>query len=171
MRLPVSTNRHGHNQDRRGSNVGVSPHCFTAHPVMGGETCHYAHLTVHCLSPVTLEEGYDRARTPQSRGFGLIHPISTRPQPGLDAQHSSTEKEGRYGTALRVISPSRPQCRHGVQGWPAIHRARRYSRSYRGRQNITSRLPGLLSPYKRAGRGSTMEERRQRTIDHTQVQS
>jgi hypothetical protein len=145
MRLPVSTNRHGRNQDRRGSNAGISPHCFTAHPVMGGETCHYAHLTVHYLSPVTLEAGYDKARTPQSRGFGLIHPVSTWPRPNLDAQHSSTEKEERHGTALRVISPSRPLRRRGVRGWPAIPRARRHSHSYRDRQNVTSGLPGVLA--------------------------
>jgi hypothetical protein len=114
MRLPATTYRHGRNQDRRGSNAGVSPPCFTAHPVMGGETCHYTHLTVDCLLPVTLEKGYDKARIPQSQGFGLIRPASTRPRPSLDAQRSSTGKEGRRGTVLRVISPSHPQRHHGV---------------------------------------------------------
>jgi hypothetical protein len=145
MRLPAPTYQHGCNQDRRGSNAGVSPHCFTAHLVMGGETCHYAHLTVHCLSSVTLEGGYDKGRIPRSRGFGLIHLVSTRPRPNLDALHSSTGKEGRYGTVLRVISSSHPRRHHGVRGWPAILRARRYNRSYRDRQNITSRLPGDLA--------------------------
>jgi hypothetical protein len=77
MRLPATIYRHGYNCDRCGNNADVSPHCFTAHPVMGGETCHCAHLTTHCLSPITLEEGYDKVRTPRSRGFGLIRPTST----------------------------------------------------------------------------------------------
>jgi hypothetical protein len=112
---------------------------------MGGETCHYTHLTVHCLSPVTLEGGYDKARIPRSRGFGLIRPASTRPRPSLDAWRSSTGKKGRRGTELWVISPSHPRRHHSVQGWPAIPGARRYSHSYRDRQNITSRLPGVLA--------------------------
>jgi hypothetical protein len=139
MRLPATIYRHGYNRDRRGSNAGVSPHSFTTHPVIGGETCHYAHLTMHCLSPITLEGGYDKARIPRSRRFGLIRPASTQPRPSLDAQHCSIGKKGQRGTGLRVISPSRPRCHHGVQGWPAIPGARRYSRLYRDRQNFTSR--------------------------------
>jgi hypothetical protein len=122
-----------------------SIHCFTAHPMMGGETCHYTHLTVHCLSPVTLEGGYNKACIPRSQGFGLIRPASTRPRPSLDAQRSSIGKEGRHGTVPRVISPSHPQRHHGVQGWPAIPGTRHYSHLYRDRQNITSRLPGALA--------------------------
>jgi hypothetical protein len=125
---------------------------------MEGETCHYTHLTVHCLSSVTLEGGYDKARIPQSRGFDLIRPTLTRPRPGLDAQHSSTGKEGRYGTVLRVISSPHPRRHHGVQGWPAIPRARRYSHSYRDRQNIASKFPGALAssdPIKRTGQDPT----------------
>jgi hypothetical protein len=49
MQLPTTIYRHGYNRDRCGSNAGVSPHFFTAHPVMGGETCHCAHLTTHCF--------------------------------------------------------------------------------------------------------------------------
>jgi hypothetical protein len=75
--------------------------------------------------------------------------LSVRPRPGFDPastpQHSSTGREGRHGTVLRVISPSHPQCHHGVQGWPTILRARRYSHLYRDRQNIASRLPGALA--------------------------
>jgi hypothetical protein len=85
---------------------------FYPHPVMGGEKRHYTHLTAHCTSPVTLEGGYDKVRTPRFQGFGLIRSASTRPRPGLDPastpKHSTTGKEGRYGAALRVISASRP---------------------------------------------------------------
>jgi hypothetical protein len=158
MRLPATTYRYGRNQDRRGSNANVSPHCFTVHPVMGGETYHYAHLTAHCLSLVTLEEGYDKARIPQSRGFDLIRPASTRLRPSLDAQRSSTGKEGRHGTVLRVISPSHLRCRHGAQGWPAIPGARRYRHSYRDRQKHHLKAPSALAssyPIKKAGQDPT----------------
>jgi hypothetical protein len=128
-------------------------HYFTDHPVKGSETRHYARLTVHCLSPITLEEENDKARTPQSRGFDLIHPASTRPRPGLDAQHGSTGKEGQYGSALRVTSPSRPLRHRGVQGWSSIPRARRHSHLNRDRQDTPCHT-GRLSPYKRAGRGT-----------------
>jgi hypothetical protein len=145
MRLPATTYRHDCDQGRRRNNASVSPHCFTAHPVMGGENRHCTHLAEHCTSLVTLEEGYDKVRTPRSQGFGLIRSASTRPRPGLDAQHGSTGKGGRYGTALRVISTSRPLRHHDVQGWPSIPRARRYSHPNRDRQNIISRLPVVLA--------------------------
>jgi hypothetical protein len=145
MQLPATTYRHGCNQGRRGSNASVSPHCFAVHPVMGGEACHCARLTVHCTSPVTLEGRYDKARIPQSLGFGLIYPVSTRPRPSLDASHSSTGKEGWHGAALRVTTASHPLRHHGVQGWPSIPRARRYSHLNRDRQNIISRLPAVLA--------------------------
>jgi hypothetical protein len=165
MRLPASTYRYGRNQDRRGNNASVSPHYFTAHPVMGGETCHYTHLTARCLSPVTLEEGYDKAPILQSRGFDLIRPASTRPRPSLNAWHSSTGKEGRSGAVLRVISPSHPCRRHNTQGWPAIPGARRYSHLYRDRQNFTSRSPGILaSSYPIKGQAGAL----QRTEDNGQ---
>jgi hypothetical protein len=158
MRLPTTTNRYGRNQDRRGSNVGVSSHYFTAHPVMGGESCHCTHLTVHCLPSITLEGGHDKTHIPQSQRFGLIRSTSTRPRSSLDVQHSSIGKEGRYGTALRVISSSHPLRHRGVRGWPSIPRARRYSHLNRVRQNITSRLPGVLaSSYPIKGPARTLQ--------------
>jgi hypothetical protein len=77
---------------------------------------------------------------------------------GLDAQRRSAGRKGPRGTGLRVFSPSHPRCHHGVQGWPPIPRARRYNHLHKDRQNFTSRhprRPGLLLPYKRAGKGST----------------
>jgi hypothetical protein len=108
MQLPTTTHRYGREYGRRGNNASDSLHCFTAHPVMGGEKRHCTHLTAHCTSLVTLEGGYDKARTPRSKGFGLIRSASTQPRPGLDAQHDSTGKEGRYGAALRAISAPHP---------------------------------------------------------------
>jgi hypothetical protein len=112
MQLPTTTNRHGCAHGRRGNNTSVSSHCFTAHPVMGGEKRHYDHHTQHYASLLTLEGGYDKARTPQFQGFGLIRSTSTGPRPGLDPQHSATGKEGRYGTALRVTSTPHPLRHH-----------------------------------------------------------
>jgi hypothetical protein len=93
------------NQDRCVSNVGVSLHCFTAHPGMGGESCHYTHLTVHCLSTITLEGGYDKTRIPQSWGFGLIRSTSTRPR-----RPAQFDREGRSACHFVVSSLTSPSC-------------------------------------------------------------
>jgi hypothetical protein len=127
------------------------------------------------LLPITLEGGYDKVRTPRSWGFGLIRPSSTYSRPGLDlasTYHRSAGRKDRRGTGLRVFSPSRPLHHHGVRGWPAIPRARRYSRLYRDRQNFTSRLPrrpGLLLPYKRTGQGSTRGDGRTKARSQAQA--
>jgi hypothetical protein len=117
------------------------------------------HTLPHTISPpTTLEEGYDKVRIPQSRGFGLIRSASTQPRPDLDAHHRSARKKNRRGTGLRVFSPPHRRRHHGVQGWLAIPEARRYNHPHRDRQNFTLRHPrrlGLLLPYKRAGQGST----------------
>jgi hypothetical protein len=166
MRLPTTTYRHGCDQGRRGNNASVSLHCFTAHPVMGGENRHYTHPTVHCTSLVTLEGGYDKVRTPRSQGFGLIRSVSTRPRPGLDAQHDSTGKGGRCVTALRVILASRPRCHRGVQGWPPIPRACHNSHLNRDRQNIISRLPVVLASTRPIKGQARALQRRQKTTDN-----
>jgi hypothetical protein len=38
IRLPTTSYRHGYSCDRRGNNTYVSPHFFTVHPGMGGES-------------------------------------------------------------------------------------------------------------------------------------
>jgi hypothetical protein len=112
------------------------------------------------LPPITLEGGYDKVRTPRSRGFGLIRPTSTQPRPSLDAHHRLTGRKGQHDTGLRVISPSRPRRHHGVQGWPTIPRARRYSHLYRNRQNFTSRHPGVpASSYPIKGQARALQKR------------
>jgi hypothetical protein len=120
---------------------------------------------------VTLEGGYDKARTPRSKGFGLIRSASTRPRPGLDAQHSTTGKGGRYGAAPRVISAPRP-LRHHVSGdgLPFLGHVATVL-SNRDRQNIVSRPHrlGLLPSYKREGRGSTKKEPRYATDGHPAI--
>jgi hypothetical protein len=113
---------------------------------------------MHTLSSVTLEEGYDKAPILQSRGSDLICPASTRLRPSLDAQHSSTGREDRHGTVLWVISPSHPRRHHGVQGWPAIPRARRYSHLYRDRQKHHLKAPSTLaSSYPIKGQAETLQ--------------
>jgi hypothetical protein len=110
MRLPATTYRHGRNQDRRGSNADVSPYCFTAHPVMGGETRHYTHLTVHCSSPVTLEGGNDKARIPQSRGFDLIRPTLTWPRRSARFNREGRTVWHRAPGHFAVLSSTSPWC-------------------------------------------------------------
>jgi hypothetical protein len=156
MQSPTTTYRHGCTRGRRGNNTSVSPHCLTAHPVMGGEKRHCTHLTSHCTSLVTLEGRYDKVRTPRFQGFGLIRSASTRPRPSLDPQHSVTGKEGRYGTTLRVISTPRP-LRHHVpkDGLPFLrHVATVTSTEIDKTSSQGSRRPGLFSSYKRVGQGS-----------------
>jgi hypothetical protein len=115
------------------------------------------------LPPVTLEGGYDKVRTPQSRGFSLIRPSSTCPRPGLDpasTHRRSAERKGRHGTGLRVFSPSHPLRHHGVKGWPAIPRTRRYNHLHKDRQNFTSRHPGVpVSSYPIKGQARALQEK------------
>jgi hypothetical protein len=157
---PTPTYRHGRSLGRRGNNTSVSPHCFTAHPVMGGEKRHCDHRTSPYASLLTLEGGYDKARTPRFQGFGLIRSASTRPRRLIQYN-----REGRHGTALRVISASRPLYLHGVQGWPPISRARRYSHLNRDRQNIISRLPVVLASSRSIKRQAGALQGEQKTTD------
>jgi hypothetical protein len=171
MRLPATTYRHGHNQDRRGNNTGVSPNCFTAHPVMGGESHHCTHLTVHYPSPVTLEGGYDKARIPQSRDSAL----SLWPRPGLDpASTPSTVPQGKKdGMARRSGSFHRlilyitvPRDGRPLQGTSL-------QSPQQGSIKHHLKAPSVLAsprPIKRAGRGFTTD-RRQRATNHTPVKS
>jgi hypothetical protein len=70
--------------------------------------------------------------------------------------------------ALWVISPSCLPQRQGVQGWPAILKARRYSQLNRNRQNITSRLPVVLaSPHPIKGQARVQRRGRRRRKKNT----
>jgi hypothetical protein len=84
MRLPTTFYRHGYNCDRRGSSTGVKSHFLLPIPECEVKTCHYTPIPRTVLPPITLEGGYDKDRTPQSQGLGLIRSPSTRPRPGLD---------------------------------------------------------------------------------------
>jgi hypothetical protein len=65
--------------DRRGNNTGVS--CHFLPPIPGWEVISVTVLTLPrtVSSATALEEGYDKVRTPRSRGFGLIRLTSTWP--------------------------------------------------------------------------------------------
>jgi hypothetical protein len=166
MRLPATTYRHGCDQDRRGNNAGVSPHCFTAYPVMGGETCHYTHLIVHCLSSVTLEEGYDKARIPQFRGFGLIPPVSTRPRRLAQFDREGRTAWHRAPDHFIDSSSTSPRC-PGMAGHSQGTSLQSPQQGSTKRRLKAPRRPGLLSPYKKTGRGSTTD-RGQRAAGKTQ---
>jgi hypothetical protein len=154
MRSPTTIYRHDYSRDRRGSNAGVSPHYFTAHRVMGGETCHCAHLTTHCLSPITFEEGYDKARIPRSRRFGLIRPasIQTRRPALFDRKERPTWH--RAPGHFTVLSPTSPRC-PGIAGHSWSTPLQSLLQESTTHHLKTPRCPGLLLPYKRADQGST----------------
>jgi hypothetical protein len=153
MRLPATIYRHGYNRDRRGSSAGVSPHCFTAHLVMGDETCHCAHLTTHCLSPITLEGGYDKACIPRSQRFGLIHPASTQPRRPALFDRKERPTWHRAPGHFTVSSPTSPRC-PGMAGHSWSTPLQPLLQGSTTHHLKTTRCPGLLLPYKRAGQGS-----------------
>jgi hypothetical protein len=108
-------------------------------PILGWEvkTCHYTHHTVYYFAT-----DHPRGRIRQGP-YPTI--LGTRPYPPVldpaSTHRRLTRKKGRRGTGLGVFSPSRPLRHHGVQGWPAILGARRYSHLHRDRQNFTSKAP------------------------------
>jgi hypothetical protein len=120
------------------------------------------------LPPITLEGGYTRS-IPHDLGDSAL---STRPRPSLDLPSVSREERPTWHRTCGLFTVLSPMS-HGVRGWPAIPRARRYSHLYRDRQNFTSRLPrhpGLLLPYKSAGQGSTRGGRQSKTQARSQAQ-
>jgi hypothetical protein len=105
----------------------------------------------------------------------VSHDLGDSPYPpSLDpasTHHRSARKKGRRGTGLRVFSPSRPRCHHGVRGWPTIPKTRRYSHLRRDRQNFISRHPGIpVSSYPIKGQARALQARRRsKTRARTQV--
>jgi hypothetical protein len=100
MRLPATTYRHGHNHGRRGSSAGVSPHCFTAHPVMGVKP-----VTIRTLPCTVYHQSPSRENTtrPVFRDLG-DSALSVRPRPGLD--QASTPSAVRQGRKASVAQSS-----------------------------------------------------------------
>jgi hypothetical protein len=110
------------------------------------KTYHYTRHVGHCSSLIPLEAEYDKYRTPKIPGLGLIHSPSTHLDPA-STNRRSTKKQGLHTTRLGVFSLSHPLRHHGVQGWLAIPRARRYSGFHGARQNFTSKAsPASLPP-------------------------
>jgi hypothetical protein len=154
MRLPTTTYRHGYGQDRRGNNTRVRSHCFTAHPVMGGETRHYTYLTAHCSPSITLEE--DKTK-PALRDIG-DSALSIRPRPGLDpAPTLDLVQRTVWHDALghfAILSPTTSGCPGMASHSQGTSLQSTQQESIRHHLKAPRRL-GLPSPYKRAGQGST----------------
>jgi hypothetical protein len=133
---------------------------------MGGEnlSLYTPYRTLFCYcSP-------SRVNTTRSVSHDLGYSaLSTRPRPGLDpasTHRRSARRKGRRGTGLGVFSPSHSLRHHGVQGWPAIPRARRYSHLHRDRQNFTSRHPGVsASSYPIKGQARALQEGGEKRTD------
>jgi hypothetical protein len=105
MRLPAATYRHGHNHDQRGSNAGVSPHCFTAHPVMGVKP-----VTVHTLPCTVYRQSPSREDTtrPVFRDLG-DSALSVRLRPGLDpASTLSAVRRARHKSKTKCQQAKAP---------------------------------------------------------------
>jgi hypothetical protein len=163
MRLPATIYRHGHSRDRRGSNARVSPHFFTAHPVMGGETCHYAHLTTHCFI-TNHPQGRIRqdpcSTISEIRSYPSgLDPASTRSRRPALVDRKERPTRHRTPGHFTISSPTSPRC-PGMAGhsWSMLLQP-----PLQGSTKLhlkTPRRPGLLLPYKRAGQGSKGDKRK-----------
>jgi hypothetical protein len=142
MRLPNTSYHHGYNSNQRGSSTSVKSYFLLPIPAWEVKTCHCTHHTAHYFAT-----DHPRGRIRQ-RPYPTISGIRPYP-PVLDPSstyYRSGGRKGRCGTGLGVFSPSRPLRHHGVQGWPTIPGARRYSHLYKGRQNFTSKAPPVSQP-------------------------
>jgi hypothetical protein len=134
---------------------------FTAHPVMGGETCHCVHLTTHCFTT-----NHPRGRIRQG-SYSTISEI--RPYPsGLDLASTRPRRPALVNRKERLMwhrtlghftisSPMSPRC-PGMAGhsWsmplqPPLQGSTKLHLK-------APRCPDLLLPYKRVGQGSTRED-------------
>jgi hypothetical protein len=107
------------------------------------KTYHYTRHAGHCSA----------TDPPRGRIRRVSYPkiLEARPYPfpidPASTNHQSTKKQGLHATGSRVFSPSHPLRHRGVQGWPAILGARRYSSFHSARQNFTSKAsPASLPP-------------------------
>jgi hypothetical protein len=94
---------------------------------------------------IPLEANHDECRSPKFLGLGLIHSPSTQLDPA-STNRQSTKEQGPHATRPGVFSPSQPLRHHGVQGWPTIPGACRYSSFHSARQNFTSKAPPASLP-------------------------
>jgi hypothetical protein len=128
---------------------------------------------------ITLEGEYDECRTLKFPRLGLIRSPSTHLNPSSTRPRSTagqTRKQDLHDTGPEVFSLSHPLCHLGVQGWPAIFRARRYSGLHSARQNFTSKSSSAslppLDPIKGQAGDSTKgaDNGRQKATHHPTVE-
>jgi hypothetical protein len=153
MRLPTTFYHHGYNSNRCESSASVKSHFLLPIPGWEMKTCHYTHHTVHCFATDHPRGRIRQGPYPTISGTRpyppILDPSSARPRPGLDpasTHRRSTGKKDRRDTGLGVFSPSHSLRHHGVQGWPTIPGACRYSHLHRDRQNFTSKAPPASLP-------------------------
>jgi hypothetical protein len=149
MRLPTTFYHHGYSGNRHGSSTGVKSHFLLPIPGWEVKTCHYTHHTVHYFATDHPRGRIRQGPYPAIPGTRPYPLTIDPPQPVLDPSSThrrSTRKKGRHNIGPEVFSPSHPLRHHGVQGWPAILGARRYSHLHRDRQNFTSKTPPASLP-------------------------
>jgi hypothetical protein len=149
MRLPTTSYPYGYSNNRHGGSTGVKSHFLLPIPGWEVKTCHCTRHTMHYF---ITDHPRGRIRQgpypaiPGTRPYPLIiDPL----RPDLDpasTHRRSTRKKGRRDTGPGVFSPSHPLRYHGVQGWPAILGAHRYSNLHSDRQNFTSKAPPASLP-------------------------
>jgi hypothetical protein len=111
------------------------------------------------LPPITLEGGYDKGRTPRTRGFGLIDPYSTWPRPTISQQGGKADVAQDSGSFHRLILYVTMVSRDGrpFPGHVAIATSTGIDKTSPLRH---PQHPSILLLYKRAGRGSTRGQAR-----------
>jgi hypothetical protein len=129
---------------------------------MGGETCHYTHLTTNCFTT-----NHPRGRIRQGPYSTIseirpypsgLDPASTRPRRPALVNRKERPTWHRTPGHFTVSSPTSPRC-PGMAGhsWstplqPPLQGSIKLHLK-------APRCPGLLLPYKRAGQGSTRGHR------------
>jgi hypothetical protein len=107
MRLPTTSYRHGYSHNRRGNNACVSPHFFTTHPGMGGES-------LSLYTPYrTLFHHRPPSRTDTTRSVShdpRDSALSAQPRPSLDPALTPTtgQQERKADVAQDSVSFHRP---------------------------------------------------------------
>jgi hypothetical protein len=141
--LPLWLQRYQH-----GSGTSVKSHFLLPIPEWAMKTCHCTRHVRHC-STTNPPRGRIRQvsypKIPRARPYPF--PVDP-PRPGLNpalTNRRSTKKQGLHATGPGISSPSHPLHHHGVQGWPAISGARRYSGFHSARQNFTSKASSGVS--------------------------
>jgi hypothetical protein len=147
MQPPTTSYPHGYSDNQHGSSTSVKSHFLLPIPGWPVKTYHCTRYAEHYSAIDPPRGRIRRVSYPEILGARSYPFPVDPPRPVLDpasTNHRSTKKQGLHATGSKGFSPSHPLRHHGVQGWPAILGARRYSGFHNARQNFTSKAsPGI----------------------------